>query len=171
LQVKITDVQVENIVKGRSRYSKATVRYTYNGEPRTQSIMSFSNPQVFKDVQDFIGYDVEVETGKNDAGFTEWRSIRRSGGADSTAKTPAAGAMGTNNTRVTGSNYETKEERAARQVLIVKQSSLTAAVGTLAPGAKAALDPDAVMGLAQRYADWVFDTQGDQDEVSEDIPF
>jgi hypothetical protein len=76
---------------------------------------------------------------------------------------------------VSGSNYETKEERAARQVLIVKQSSLTNAVATLSPGAKAALDANAVIDLAQKYADWVFDKpESDKtgfDDMGSDIPF
>jgi hypothetical protein len=159
MQVTIKNVDVENVVNGRKRYSKATVDYTYNGEPRQQKIMSFANPDVFKKVQELVGQTVEVELTKNDAGYSEWKSINSaSGAATTTANSPA------NTTRVTGSNYETKEERAARQVLIVKQSSLTAAVATLAPGAKDALDPDEVIGLAQQYVDWVFETKEEMPE-------
>jgi hypothetical protein len=157
MQVNIVNVNVENVVKGRSRYSKATVQYTWNGEARSQSIMSFSNPSVFKEVQELVGQTVEVETGKNDAGFTEWRSIKRVGDAGS-AQQGVPAATGAPATRVSGSNYETRDERAARQVLIVRQSSLGAAVESLTPGAKAALDPKAVIEVAKQFEEYVFAT-------------
>jgi hypothetical protein len=54
------------------------------------------------------------------------------------------------------STYETPEERARRQVLIVRQSSLTNAVAMLSPGAKGALKKEDTLLLAQQLADWVF---------------
>lgn len=153
--VTIKNVDVEYIAKGRTKYGKATVDYLFKGEARQQKIMSFANPEVFKKVQELVGQDVEVELAKNDAGYSEWKSIQSAGTADTT--TTDGGAKAPVN-RVSGSNYETKEERAARQVLIVKQSSLSAAVATLSPGAKGALDPKAVIETAQEYADWVFET-------------
>jgi hypothetical protein len=158
--------------EGRKKYGKATVNYAYNGEARRQNVMSFSNPDVFKKVQELQGQTVEVEVGKNDKGYSEWRSVTATGPASS-GTAPATAS--TSATRVSGSNYETKEERAARQVLIVKQSSLSSAVATLSPGAKTALDANAVLELAQKYADWVFttaDTEGSGFEsMSNDIPF
>jgi hypothetical protein len=148
----------ENVVKGKSRYTKAVVEYTYNGEPRKQTMMSFSNPGIFKQVQELTpGQEIEVDVIKNDAGYNEWSRITV---GDSSAAAPARqGSTGTPTagvTKVTGSNYETATERAARQVLIVKQSSLSAAVASLTPGAKAPLDLDEVIDRAQRMVDWVF---------------
>ena len=54
-------------------------------------------------------------------------------------------------------NWETAEERAKKQVLIVKQSTLAQAVATLAVGSKA-VKPEDVLELAQKYTDWVFGT-------------
>lgn len=170
MQVTIKNVNVEWVGEGKKKYGKAVIEYSYNGEARRQNVMSFSNPDVFKKVQELTGATVEVEVGKNDKGYSEWRSVNTT--------SPASGIGGGTNqsapatTRVTGSNYETKEERAARQVLIVKQSSLSAAVATLTPGAKAALDANAVLELAQRYAEWVFEQPklGIED-MSDDIPY
>jgi hypothetical protein len=170
MQVTIKSVDVEWVGEGRKKYGKATVNYAYNGEARRQNVMSFSNPDVFKKVQELQGQTVEVEVGKNDKGYSEWRSITASGAASAA---PATGVT-SNATRVSGSNYETKEERAARQVLIVKQSSLSSAVATLSPGAKTALDANAVIELAQKYADWVFDTPADASgfaTIEQDLPF
>lgn len=156
--VTIKNVEVENVVKGKSRYSKATVEYEYRGEPRKQSVMSFSNPDVFKKVQEFIGQEVEVETTKNAAGYSEWASITATGGVTaSTANqgaNPAGAATGSaGTTKVTGSNYETRDERAARQVLIVKQSSLAQAVESLGPKQEV----DAYIDRAQVFVDWVLE--------------
>lgn len=169
MQVQIRNVNVEWAGEGRKKYGKATVEYTHNGEARRQNVMSFSNPDVFKKVQELTGQTVEVEVGKNDKGYSEWRSVTV--GASNASNAPSPAATGT--TRVSGSNYETKEERAARQVLIVKQSSLSSAVATLSPGAKAALEPNVVLELAQKYADWVFEkpSLGGVEEMSDDIPF
>jgi hypothetical protein len=171
MQVQIKNVSVEWVERGRGqKYGKASVDYSYNGEARKQNIMSFSNPEVFKKVQELVGQTVEVELTKNDKGYTEWKSIT----AGAAAATSASGqSVGSTATRVSGSNYETKEERAARQVLIVKQSSLSAAVATLTPGSKAALDPKAVIETAQQYSDWVFEQPklGGVEEMNDDIPY
>lgn len=162
--VNVTDEKKPGQKQG---YQKAVVIYTYNGEPRKQTIVSFSNPSIFKTVTQELtpGQEIEVDVTKNAGGFNEWKSVSLAGGAGTntsnqsgpaTVSTPTA-------TRVTGSNYETREERAARQVLIVKQSSLSAAVATLTPAAKAALDPKAVLEVAQEYADWVF--QQDEEDA------
>jgi hypothetical protein len=167
MQVVIKDVQVEWGGKPPKKWGKAVVSYDYNGNSRRQNVMSFSNPEVFKKVQELVGETVDVEVGKNDKDFTEWRSI--------SAPSPSAPAGSTGSITATKTNtyqprdFESKEERARRQVLIVKQSSLTAALTTLSPGAKAALDPKVVMELAQAYTDWVLDTELPNEQ--EDIPF
>lgn len=162
MQITVKNVNVENVVKGKSRYSVANVTYDYQGTEKTRKIMSFSNPDVFKKVQELVGQTIEVATGKNEAGYDEWKSISAPVQGVPTSSTSAAGTV----TRVSGSNYETKDERAARQVLIVKQSSLSAAVGTLSPGAKAALKPEEVIELAQQYTDWVFETEAQEDQLN-----
>ena len=172
MQVVIRNVNVEWAGEGRKKYGKASVEYTYNGEARRQNVMSFTNPDVFKKVQELQGQTVEVEVGKNDKGYSEWRSVTTASPASGTGAGTSGSVPAT--TRVSGSNYETKEERAARQVLIVKQSSLSAAVATLTPGAKSALDVNAVLELAQKYADWVFEQPTDAsgfDGMTNDIPF
>jgi hypothetical protein len=58
-------------------------------------------------------------------------------------------------TRVVGSNYETKEERQVRQIMIVRQSSLGHAVATFAVGGKTAPTPEAVIEVAKMYEQYV----------------
>lgn len=58
--------------------------------------------------------------------------------------------------KVTGSNYETPQERAARQRLIVRQSSLTAALGYFEL-TKAKPTVEEVTNLAEELCDFVFE--------------
>jgi hypothetical protein len=126
MQVVIKDVQVEWGGKAPKKWGKAVVSYDYNGNSRRQNVMSFSNPEVFKKVQELVGETVDVEVGKNDKDFTEWRAIQSVGTADDKPGTTAGTAPKSNSYQPR--DFESKEERARRQVLIVKQSSLTAAL-------------------------------------------
>jgi hypothetical protein len=174
MQVTIRNVNVEWAGEGRKKYGKAVVEYTYNGEARRQNIMSFSNPDVFKKVQELTGQTVEVEVGKNDKGYSEWRSISVGVSNASNAGSPAATAT----TRVSGSNYETREERAARQVMIAKQSSLDRAVEILKHNnPKDKIDPEEAKRLAQDLTDFVLgapnktEDKSGFDNMDDDIPF
>jgi hypothetical protein len=114
--------------------------------------MSFANPQVFERVKTLkAGDDILVDVEKNEAGYNQWVKLERAHDEQDTSgvKPPKPEVGG----RVTGSNYETKEERAARQVLIVKQSAIKAAVDSIGPGAPI----DDYFARAQGFADWVFD--------------
>lgn len=160
MKVKILDVNVENVVKGKSRYSKATVAYSYNGEARTQNIMDFANPSVFKKVKEYIGQEVEVQITKNASGYNEWAAIgdEVSANAPNVSSNVGGGSVsgGSNTaTRVTGSNYETPAERAQKQVYIVKQSSISNAIELLKTRG-AFVDPNEVVILAQVFVDYVF---------------
>jgi hypothetical protein len=153
------NLTTENVVKGKSRYTKAVVEYTYNGEPRKQTMMSFSNPGIFKQVQELTpGQEIDVDVIKNDAGFNEWSRITV---GDSAAKATPTGTATSGVTKVTGSNYETRDERAARQVLIVKQSSLAQAIASYGDQVTT-MSPDEILERAQTFADWVF-SQDEED--------
>lgn len=176
MQVHIVNVGIEVGKPGPKGWSKAVVDYMVNGQNRKQNIMSFTNPQVYKDVTSgkFTGETVEVNITKNAKGYDEWAAISLAGasgaGSATNSTTPASGSAQTvaTTTRVTGSNYETPVERARRQVLIVRQSSLTAALKYLElTGVKAdELDVLRVLDVAQDFTDWVFD-EGDAVDASE----
>lgn len=76
--------------------------------------------------------------------------------------------------RVTGSNYETAAERATRQRLIVRQSSITAALTFMTHNApKSVLDIDAVLSIANRFENHVFGEDASKSVMStleNDIP-
>jgi hypothetical protein len=129
------------------KYFQAKVTYTYKGTNKTTNIMDFANPQVFRDIQNLKGQEVTVETGKNDKGFDIWTKVYPAGDAPVRSAAPAP--------QKAASTYETAEERAKRQIMIVRQSSLERATETLSPGSKGPLDPNAVIGLAKIYESYV----------------
>ena len=67
-------------------------------------------------------------------------------------------------TKVAGSNYETREERAARQRLIVRQSSITAALSWYTGQAGNPTVED-IKVLAEEFTDFVFETNKPEAEV------
>ena len=161
--ITIKDIAIEKINKGKNNWETATVSYDFQGNFRQQKIVSFSNPAVFAELKKLsAGDQVEVTVTKNDQGFNQWATLTKPSGEPQ--KAPGAPATG----KVTGSNYETREERAARQVLIVKQSSLAQAIAYLT-----ATDKDGVFGvnnvldIAQQFSDWVFDKGDLFDEPNE----
>ncbi len=153
MQIKIVSVEVEHIKKGKG-YSVATVIYQYNGQARTQKVMSFTNPQVFATVKDLSpGEIVEVEITKNDQGYNQFASVNRSGdapaaSASSGVAVPAAQSKGASNAA-----YEEKE--AARQLMIVRQSSLERAIQYHELNKQSAAVED-ITFTAQLFVDFVY---------------
>lgn len=157
--IKLINVDVETATGNNNKtYERAEVLYDLNGRKMTHKLMSFVNPVVFKTIKDANRGDTfEVNVIKNPQGYNQWNSITK---RDSPAEgdTPVETASPkTSQAAGVGRSFETAEEREARQRLIVRQSSLTAALATLTPGAKAALDPVVVQQLASQYVDWVFE--------------
>jgi hypothetical protein len=173
MQVTINNVSVEWGGKPPKKWGKAVVEYSYNGQARKQNVMSFSNPEVFKKVQEMVGQTVDVEVGKNDKDFTEWRSIAPVGAASSGTSVTIATGSKTNTYQPR--DFETKEERARRQVLIVKQSSLAQAVeiAKLANPKGGPVDLDELKRTAQSLTDWVLEAPavGSIEDMPDDIPF
>lgn len=152
MRVIFQEVNVENVVKGKTRYSKAVVTYTSNGRNMQQTMMSFTNPDVFATVQKLApGQEIEVEITKNEAGYNQWASCKPVVADDSA---PAANKATGGKAPV--SQYETREERQVRQLHIVRQSSLSTAVAALTPGAKAPLKVEDVIAFAQELVDFVY---------------
>lgn len=110
------------------------------------------------------GQTYEVSVVKNDKGYNDWVSMQQAGAVQQ-AQGPKAG------TPVPKSNYETAEERARRQVLITRQSSLSAAIATLSVGAQI-LKKEEVLSLAEEYNKWVHKVGGDSgfDDLPDFLP-
>lgn len=151
--------------KNGKSYNVIEVAYRKDGKIEGKKIMSFANPVVYKAVQQLqVGATVSVGLEKNDAGYWNWVSI----GAGDAVATPAGATAVASAPARSGSTYETSEERAARQILIVRQSSLGHAVATLAVGAKSVKGTDVIV-QAEQYAQYVLNGAVDKRESLDDL--
>lgn len=155
--VKIQEVDVEYIKRGKKGWYQATVNYTDEAAEKnfSKKFMSFKNPDVFKVLQEAApGQRYEVDV-KKEGDFWEWVSIEPAGEAKVAVTTPKGRAAGTATS--TGRDWETAEERALKQVYIVKQSSIASAIqlATLSPEP---YDVNKILEVAQKFVDYVFAT-------------
>lgn len=151
MQIKVKEVTLEKVVKGKARYEIAHVTYEFNGEARTFKVFSFKNPQVFKDIQEVQPNEtIEVDVTKGADGYNQWAQISRGG-----SQAPASTAVTNVSNKVVGSNYETREERAIRQVAIAKQSSLDRAIDYFELTNNHEVSREEVVETAQFFTDWV----------------
>jgi hypothetical protein len=170
LIIQIVSVEQGSVPAGK-KYQVLEVAYKDDqGKIAGKKILSFSHPTVFntlKAAQAGEKYDV---TSTKEGDYWNWTDISKATGAtipagamqESTAATKTQAFAQNANDR-----YETKEERAARQVMIVKQSSLAQAVATLSVNSgKDKLQVEDVLKVAETYADWVLG-EGKKDPVQE----
>ena len=171
IQIITTVVETKPTTKGSYQQLEVTYKnLTYAGKVESKKLMSFgANATSFKALANAqAGSTWEVTVVKNDKGYNDWTAVSPGtmspGGGEvpvATSSKPAATAA--------RSTYETPEERAQRQVLIVRQSSLSAAVATLAVGSKS-VKPDEVIAVAKQYENYVFDIKDPGPSGFEDLP-
>ena len=178
MQISIIDVGSLNTHSAKNGRQYQSLEVTYKneqGQAQSKKLMSFSAPDVFKAAQGWTkGDSVNVSTKKDDNGYWQWMKILEDGEIDNQA--PAAQAATTQGAKPVAartSNYETPEERAARQVMIVRQSSLSNAVATLALERNQISTASAndIISLAKLYEGYVLGNTGGSsfDDLQDDI--
>ena len=162
MQVTVIDVAQETLsAKNGRTFQQLVVSYKNDkGMAQAKKLVSFANPDLFKAAKSWTKDQIiNVKTVKNEkTGYWDWVGLEEE--AVATSKESATP------TRVTGSNYETKEERAARQVYIIRQSSLATAVDLLGQGAST----DTVIETAKVFEAYVLGNPGSFDDLADDIP-
>lgn len=158
MKVQILSVSVTTkTAKSGKPYQTAEVAYKNldQGKVESKNITQYSD--VFKKVVDAqTGSVYDVATAKDDSGFWQWTSF--------VLGTPgeAVAANVSKATPAPKSTYETPEERAKKQVYIIKQSQLTNAINLLSVGAKTPPTVEQVKLVAQLFVDFVF-SEKDED--------
>lgn len=102
------------------------------------------------------GQQFTITVVKNAAGYNDWTAITD---LDKTAAATPASASSVNNVTASPagrSNFETPEERARKQIYIVRQSSISSAISTLTSGAKHPPKIAEVLEVAKVYEQYVF---------------
>ena len=170
MRIEIINVQAATKpTKTGKTYVQLDVAYknlTREGKIEGKKIMPFQNPDVHANLQKAtMGQVFEVTTVK-EGEYWQWSNVQEvaKGGNMEPQTSAASSGYASKGTPSPKSTYETPEERAARQRLIVRQSCLSNAVETLKVDKKG-VDPTEALKLAERYVGWVFG-----EEAKVDIP-
>jgi hypothetical protein len=154
---------------------------TFQGKVESKKLFDFGvQADVFKTLATAAAashWDVEVK--KNDAGYNDWIKVTKGNGASSVADQPTRATA--SSPAVTKGGWETPEERAKKQIYIVRQSSISAAVNALTATGKVIPNANEVIDYARQLEEFVFSSDnvkavvgkdvGSIDTMEEDIPF
>lgn len=152
IQIQFISADVED--KGKYKMAEIAYKDLAKGQVASKKLLSFTNPAVYKTMVDAKKGEVyNVELIKNDKGYWDWTAVATS---TSVSTTDAVASKPSGASASPKSTYETAEERAQRQVLIVRQSAIAQAVATATVGAKGKVQVEDVLQIAGTYYDWVF---------------
>lgn len=172
-QIEIINVQATTKPTKKGSYTMLDVAFKNlsSGKIEGKKIMSFAQKTAFDILSKAtLGNVFTVTSEKNEeSGYWDWVNVTAGGAMEGKAMDTPTKTVGNASPK---STYETADERAKRQVLIVRQSSITAAISTLKTDKKE-LAPADVLKLAQEYCDWVFQTADeapDFSDMQDDIP-
>jgi len=164
MKVRILKVSQETKPTAKGSYEMLTVNYRNvetdkNGSTR---IPDFSAPDAFnalKNAAPDSTWEVKIQASeKGGQKYFNWVGAQPIEGGtvpEEDKKPPVA-----RYTSQTSRDWETKEERAARQRLIVRQSSVTAAIALAQLGATTDGGVDDILKTAEQVENWVFRTGG-----------
>jgi hypothetical protein len=148
MQIEVIGVTVEN--KGKYRSAVVNFKNTDSGKVDGKTIMSFTYKDVFKTLSEAKQGDVfDVKPVKNDKGYWDW-----------TEATPAGKNTGTANRSegfkaAVGRDFETSSERAKKQVYIVRQSSISAAISLAAANEQPVVTEEDIIKSAKVFEEYV----------------
>lgn len=137
-------------VENKGKYNMAVVHYDQDGQSKEKKLMSFTFPDVYKTlVNANVGdaYDIKAE---KDGKFWNWVQATAVGSSSGNG-----GTSTTTNTVPTRGGWETPQERAIKQVYIIRQSCLSTAATLLAGKGKAS----DVVDVAKQFEAYVHGVQ------------
>lgn len=175
LQVEIVNVSQPVHTPGdRGGYNSIEVAYKEDGKIKGKTLRDFAERGAYNALRGAAtGSFYNVEVSKNAKGYSQWdqaeATVAPVSGADTqgsnggTSSPPAVATSRGTGGRVTGSNYETPEERATKQAVIVRQAMLNAAIEyhQMAPSSLGQPEENNILATARMFEDFVYtDVQG-----------
>lgn len=152
MNIKIEIINVGD-VQNKGKYSQYEVVYKDLEKDRvgTKKLMSFSYPLVYNGLKSAKKDEKYNITLVKEGEYWQWTEFSPAGMEVpmATAEAPSAAKN-----YVKGSNYETSEERAARQTSIIRQSSISNAIAALKVD-KQKIDSDELFAYAEKIENWV----------------
>ena len=157
--IKFISVEtIDKVTKTNKPYVELEVAFKnldFQEKLEVKKLNPFGNKDVYNTLKSAKNGEVyDIERVKNDGGFWDWVAIKSGGAAQSTSQTSTI-ASGSTASPSPKSTYETADERAKKQVYIVRQSSITAAISTLKTDKKSP-SLEEVISAAKVYEAYVF---------------
>lgn len=164
-------IQVKNETKPNKNggtYQQLEVAYKNlsDGKVAAKKVMSFSNPAVFNTLANAKSGEVFEITSEKKGDFWEWTNAAQAVPGATVAPISAPVPFSKQPVK---STYETPEERAKRQIYIIKQSSVSSAIAYHALNSKSVPDLSVVLNTAQQIVN--FCTTTALTEMENDFPF
>ena len=166
MKIQVLKVEVEETAK--YKMANVTFKNLDFGKVESRKIPSFKNPDVFKSLAAAVDGDTfDVETVK-DGQYWQWTKVTKTDGTQTTSGSTPAASGGT----AYKSTYETPEERAKKQVYIIRQSCLATAERLLSVGAKNPPKVSEVIQTAKELGEYVFGNDPMQQllDMENDLP-
>jgi len=176
IQIEVINVANSVVPTVKGSYSVAEITYknkSYQDKVEAKKIMDFANKEVYNILKNAKFGDVFfIERLKNDRGYWDWVKVSTeeqstedniNTGVDMNIASPVKATVSPKST------YETPEERAARQILIVRQSSIASSVALLAANGGKKNTPQEVVDIAKFFEAYVFGKDLFE-ELEEDVP-
>lgn len=161
--IQIISVDTDDVTSGKNTYKVMTVTHKNlsTNKVDAKKLLSFAADKgVWETLSKASkGDSFSVDEEKDPKGYWQWIAIHRQDG--NVAPPPAA------NPAPAKPSWETAEERAQRQVLIVRQSCISSAVELCKDHGKQP-NPDQVIQIAKAFEAYVFGTG--IDSLTDDIP-
>lgn len=145
LEIRIKSIDDES----KGKYNQLSVGYTdiNSGQEHTYKLMSFVNKEAYNMLKSSkSGDEFHVVCNKNDKGYWTWQEVSVLGSQVKTAKANPSPR----------STYETPEERARKQLYIIRQSSITSAINYCSTIDWVEASVEDVIEIAQKFEEYVF---------------
>lgn len=155
--------EVKNHIAGKQPYIEFSYMEGTDEEPKNKKLYKGLDPQAFDAVgRASKGDKLGVELKKDDKGYWRWDHVSNyTQGETAPMQSSARSASAPAGSPARGvkyqprGNYETPEERHARQIMIVRQSSLAQAVAYFSSPDKAAGTIEHILSTAAEFERWV----------------
>lgn len=178
MKIKVLSVdKPQSIQKGKSQWEQMDVSYKNleTGKISGKTLISFKYPEVwkfFKEVDSGTEVNVHIE---KIGEFWHWTGTGDEVAQDKQADWPSksvASPSAAPTSKYVNRDYETAEERAWRQILIVRQSSVSNAIASLRTEKAAPPSLDAILAAAAEIENWVNRNKAVQAlvDLNDDIP-
>lgn len=176
IQIQVLSTSIETVPTQKGSYQSLEIAYkdlSNSGKVSAKKLMSFTNKPVFETMalaKPTEVYDVEMV--KNDKGYWDWTKVTKgssTGTSSGTARPVSNSGNSSSNASAAKGGWETPEERAKKQIYIVRQSSLSTAASVLTANTKVPPTAKDVIAFARELEAYVFEVDQVPGEVKKDV--